>query len=58
MKNKKKERKMLRPQHFSQQILEHPQQWSYFFSYFASQKVTLSILPTYFTKHPTAVDLF
>ena len=29
-----------------------------FFSYLALQKVTLSILPTHFTKHPTAVDLF
>ena len=29
-----------------------------FFSYLALQKVILSILPTHFTKHPTAVDLF
>ena len=29
-----------------------------FFSYLAPQKGTLSILPTHFTKHPAAVDLF
>ena len=38
--------------------LEHSQQWSYFFSYLAPQKVTLYILPTHFTKHSAAVDLF
>ena len=39
-------------------IVEQPQQWSYFFSYLASQKTTLSILPTHFTKHLAAVGLF
>ena len=29
-----------------------------FFSYLASQKVTLSILPTHFTKYPATMDLF
>ena len=38
--------------------LEHPRQWSYFFSYLAPQKATLSILPTHFTKHPAAMDIF
>ena len=29
-----------------------------FFSYLTPQKVTSSILPIHFTKHPAAVDLF
>ena len=36
------------------QFLKHPEQWCYFFSYLAPQKVTLFILPTHFTKHPAA----
>ena len=39
-------------------LLEHPQQWSYFFNYLALQKATLFILPTHFTTHLEAVDLF
>ena len=35
--------------------LEHPHWWSHNFSYLAPPKVTLFILPSYFTKHPTLV---
>ena len=39
-------------------LLEHLRWWSYFFSYLTPKKVTLSILPTHFTKHPASVDVF
>ena len=39
-------------------FLEHLQWWSHKFSNLALQKVILSILPPYFTKHSTLVILF
>ena len=40
---------------FGYKNLEHPQQYSYNFSYLTPQKVTLSILPTH---NVTTVNLF
>ena len=37
----------IRPRSLTNQGLEHSQQWRQNFSYLATQKVTLSILPTH-----------